>query len=589
MSDNEEFEIEQPELAEDNPMRAFLPTSFGKKSKEADIAAQIDRSRRTTEKGKPSPHEEVKDVGYKAGGSKSDSDDDSDDSDDESSEDDDVEDEYPVSHELVLKTHDRTVTSVSLDPAGSRLATGSLDGTIKLHDFASMTPTTLHAFRSVDPWEAKSSAMAAESHPINLVQFNPLSGGVFLCVSAHPQAKILSRDGEVLTEFVKGDMYLRDMHNTKGHVSEITTGAWHPGDKNLCATAGTDSTLRIWDINNKRSQKEVIVFKSKAAGAAGRTRMTAVAWGSPAQGGNNVLVAAALDGSLVMYSGNGPFARPTAEIREAHKPDTWTGGVDISADGRMVVTRGGDGLIKLWDTRKFKAPLVSVEHPSTSDRFGMTNIKYSPNSTNIITGSVSGHLHILNPGNLKPEHVTPITPGVPLVVVDWHSKLNQIVTGSANAETHVLYNPTISHRGAVDVMSKAPKKRHIDDNPALTMDQTLGLSGDSIITPGALTAQQRKGKGGVTASGKSLDPRRPQVQQITPFMRSQPDEKHIEENIPLSKMLHEDPREALLKYADVAKKDPLFTNAWKETQPVTQYAELSDEEDEGPDKKRVRR
>lgn len=589
MSDNEEFEIEQPELAEDDPMRAFLPASFGKKSKEADITAQIDRSRRTTDKAIGPQQEEVKDAGSKAGGSKSDSDGDSDDSDDDSSDNDDDEDEYPVSHELVLKTHDRTVTSISLDPSGSRLATGSLDGTIKLHDFASMTPTTLRAFRTIDPWETKSSSMAAESYPINLVQFNPLSGGVFLCVSAHPQAKILSRDGDILTEFVKGDMYLRDMHNTKGHVSEVTTGAWHPTDRNLCVTAGTDSTLRIWDVNNKRSQKDVIVFKSKAAGAAGRTRMTAVAWGTPAQGSSNVLIAAALDGSLVMYGGNGPFTRPAAEVREAHKPDTWTGGVDISADGRMVVTRGGDGLIKLWDTRKLKASLVSVEHPPTSDRFAMTNIKYSPNSTSIITGSASGHLHILNPGNLKPEHVTPITPGAPLVVVDWHSKLNQIVTGSANAETHVLYNPTMSQRGAVDVMSKAPKKRHIDDNPALTMDQTLGLSDGSIITPGALSAQQRKGKGGVTASGKSVDPRRPQVQQITPFMRSQPDEKHIEENIPLSKMLHEDPREALLKYADVAKKDPLFTNAWKETQPVTQYAELSDEEDEGPDKKRVKR
>lgn len=590
MSDNEEFEIEQPELAEDDPMRAFLPASFGKKSKEADIAAQIDRSRRAPEKPNPT---QVKDGASKpASGSKSDSDggDSDDDSDDDSSDDDD-EDEYPTSHELVLKTHDRTVTSLSLDPSGSRLATGSLDGTIKLHDFASMTPTTLRAFRTVDPWETKSSAAAAESYPINLVRFNPLSGNVFMCISAHPQAKIMSRDGDVLTEFVKGDMYLRDMHNTKGHVSEITTGTWHPTDKNLCVTAGTDSTLRIWDVNNKRSQKDVIVVKSRAAGNAGRTRMTAVAWGSSASGGGNVIVAAALDGSLVMYSGNGPFHRPMGEIRDAHKADTWTGGVDISADGRMVVTRGGDGLIKLWDTRKFKEPLVSVEHPSTSDRYAMTNIKYSPTSTSIITGSTTGHLHILNPGNLKPEHVTPITPGAPLVVVDWHPKLNQIVTGSANAETHVLYSPELSSRGAVDVMSKAPKKRHIDDDPSLTMDQTLGLSGDSIITPGAASAQQRKrGAGGVTGTGKSLDPRRPQVQTITPFMRSQPDEKHIEENIPLSRMLHEDPREALLKYADVAKKDPLFTNAWKETQPVTQYAEVSDgEEEEGPDKKKAKR
>ncbi|KAI5928705.1 WD repeat domain-containing protein [Camillea tinctor] len=569
MSDDEDIQVQGPELAEDDPMRAFLPASFGKKSKEADIATQIDRSKRTTTDNTA--------VGNENTDSDSDSNSDSDSDEDE--------DEYPTSHEMVIKTHDRAVTSVSLDPAGGRLISGSIDCTVKLHDFSSMTPTTIRAFKSIDPFEGKPSA-STETHPVNHVQFNPLAGGVFLCISAHPQAKIMSRDGEILAEFVKGDMYLRDMHNTKGHVSEVTTGTWHPTDKNLCVTAGTDSTLRIWDINNKRCQKEVLVFKSKAAGAAGRTRMTAVAWGTPAQGGNNILVSAALDGSLVMWSGNGPFTRPAAEVRHAHKPNTWTGGIDVSSDGRMVVTRGGDNLIKLWDTRKFKEPLVSVEHASTSDHYPMTNIKYAPNSTSIITGSATGHLHILNPGNLRPEYTTPITPGSPLITVDWHPKINQIVTGSANAETHILYNPTMSTRGAVDVMSRAPKRRHVDDNPEFTTDLSLGLSGDSIVTPGALAGSR---KAGITASGKSKDPRRPHVPQQTPFMRSQPDEKHISENIPLSKMLHEDPREALLKYADVAKKDPMFTNAWKSTQPVTQYADVSDDEEDGPDKKRVKR
>lgn len=322
--------------------------------------------------------------------------------------------------------------------------------------------------------------------------------------------------------------------------------------------------------------------------------MTAVAWGSPVQGGNNVLVAAALDGSLVMWSGNGSFARPTAEIRDAHKAGTWTGGIDISHDGRMIVTRGGDDLIKLWDTRKFKAPVVTVSHPSTSDHYSITNIKYSPTSSCIITGSASGHLHILNPGNLKPELVTPITPGSPLITVDWHPKLNQILTGSANSEVHVLYNPNISTRGAVDIMSKAPKKRHVDDDPNFTTDQSVGMSGDLV----AGQPSQHSGTSfaarhptiGLTASGRSRDPRRPQIPMVTPFMKSQADESFINESIPLSSMRDEDPREALLKYADIAKNDPLFTNAWRETQPQTQYAELSDnEEDEGPDKKKVKR
>ncbi|ETS75987.1 hypothetical protein PFICI_12931 [Pestalotiopsis fici W106-1] len=579
MSDEEDIQVEMPELAEDDPMRAFLPASFGKKSRETDIAAQLDRSKRTSDKPAHTEAQTAQKTSTSGSDSASNSDDDSDDSDDD-------EDEYPTSHEMVIKTHDRAVTTVSLDPAGGRLASGSIDCTIKLHDFSAMTPTTIRAFRSIDPYQSKPSSAGSEAHPLHHVEFNPLAGGVVLCISAHPQAKIMSRDGDIVTEFVKGDMYLRDMHNTKGHVSEITTGTWHPTDKNICVTAGTDSTLRIWDINNKRSQKEVLVYKSKTAGNAGRTRMTAVAWGTPVQGGNNVLLSAALDGSLVMWSGNGPFTRPAAEIRDAHKPNTWTGGIDISSDGRMVVTRGGDNTIKLWDTRKFKEPLVSVEHPSTSDHYPMTNIKYSPNSTSILTGSATGHLHILNPGNLQAEYTTPITPGSQLITVDWHPKINQIVTGSANGETHVLYNPAMSVRGAIDVMSRAPKRRHIDDNPEFTMDQTLGLSGDSIVTPGAMPGSR---KAGVTATGRSKDPRRPQVQQITPFMRSQPDEKHISENIPLSRMLHEDPREALLKYEKLAREDPMFTKAYGSTQPVTQYADLSDEEEDGPDKKKVKR
>ena len=75
----------------------------------------------------------------------------------------------------------------------------------------------------------------------------------------------------------------------------------------------------------------------------------------------------------------------------------------------------------------------------------------------------------------------------------------------------------------------------------------------------------------------------------TPFAKSQPDEMHIRNNIPLSSMRDEDPREALLKYAEKAEKDPMFTNAWKHTQPKTIYAELSDDEEEGPEKKKAKR
>ncbi|PYH87942.1 26S protease regulatory subunit 4 [Aspergillus ellipticus CBS 707.79] len=591
---------------DEEAFKKFFPTSFGRQEQKADVSAQIDRTKRTAVSAPPGRDDEqaglVGDASAEVNvdsdrerqrdGPGSDSG--SDNSDDDDSDDDD-EDEFPVSHELTFKTHDRAVTTLTVDPSGSRLITGSTDCTIKLHDFASMTPSTVRAFKSVDP-SAKKQSAAQEAHAVHYAAFNPLSPGYVLVVSATPQPRILSRDGETITEFVKGDMYLRDLHNTKGHISEVIGGAWSPTDENLCATAGTDSTVRIWDANVGRSQKEVIVHKSRAAGSAGRSKMTAVAWGSPKQGGANVLVAAALDGSLVMWSGNGPYTRPSAEVREAHTKDTWTSGIDISSDGRLVITKGGDDTIKLWDTRKFKQPITTVHHLS-STRFPSSNIIFSPSSANVLTGSETGHLHILNPATLKPELVTTVTPGSPLISVLWHEKMNQIITGSANAEAHVLYNPNMSTKGAALVMSKAPKRRHIDDDPSLTMDLSQGLSGDSVVVGSngvphysSATWSARHPNVGLTASGRSRDPRRPHVPVQTPFANSQPDEKHIRENIPLSSMRDEDPREALLKYAEKAEKDPIFTNAWKETQPKPIYRDLSDDEEEpGPDKKRTRR
>lgn len=575
------------EVEQNDELQQFLGTaSFGKQQTRSNASKQIDLSKRAPgHDSVPSTTNPVK----KQDKDSSDSNDDDEDEDDS----DEDEDEFPTSHEMILKTHERAVTTVSLDASGARLVTGSNDCTIKLYDFASMTPTTIHAFKTIDPSETKQSANP-ESHTIHQASFNPLSANHMLVVSALPQAKVMTRDGDTVVTFAKGDMYLRDMHNTKGHISEVTAGAWHPTDRNLCVTASTDSTLRIWDVNNPRSQKEVIVHKSKAAGSAGRSRITAVAWGSPSQGGAPILVAAAYDGTLSMWSGNDSFHRPSAEVRNAHADNTWTSGIDISSDGRLIVTRGGDNTIKTWDTRKLKQAIASVEHQSTSAQYSTTNIIFSPNASSILTGSQTGHLHILNPATLKPELVTPITPGSPLIMVNWHEKLNQIVTGSANGETHVLYNPNTSSSGAKTVMSRAPKRRHVDDDSTFTTDLTQGISGDAITDPGSIPGASyasRHPHVGLTASGRSRDPRRPQVAAYSPFGHNNPDESYVRNSIPLSSLRDEDPREALLKYADKAENDPLFTNAWKQSQPKTIYAELSDDDDEdaGPDQKKQRR
>jgi WD40 repeat protein len=557
---------------DDDALRQYMPAQFGKQDSAVDVAGQIERCRRAVV-------DENKQVKAK------DSDDDSD-SDSDSDSDYDDDDEFPVSHELAVKTHDRAVTTIALDPSGSRLVTGGNDCVLKLHDLGTLTPNTIRAFKTVDPFTTKPSD-TAESHSIHQVLISPLSGSQFLCITATPQARLFTRDGEQTAEFVKGDMYLRDKHNTKGHTSEITSGAWHPTNRNRFVTAGTDSTVRIWDVNKRMKQEEVIVHKSRAAGSAGMTRMTAIAWGAAADGGSSMLVSAALDGSLVMWGGEGPYHRPTAEIRDAHARDTWTSGLDISADGRLVITRGGDDTIKLWDTRKFKTPLNTTAHASTSAQYPTSNIKFAPNSGSIITGSETGHLHILNPATLRPELVTPVTPGSPLISVAWHPKLNQIFTGSANGQTTILFHPTMSTAGALTILSKAPKKRHLDDDATLTVDMDpLGMAGEAHDPASQLTSfSARHPTIGLTASGKSRDPRRPHIPAVTPFAKSTPDQKFVMEQIEGSDMRDEDPREALLKYAPKPGEKNVFTGAWDKTQPKAVYKEYDSDEEEREAKK----
>lgn len=571
------------EVAQDSGLDGFLPSGFGKQSRSANLEAQLELAKRKIKDDDDAENQSDKGSQESHG----DSDDDDSDASDEGN-------EFPISHELVIPTHNRPVTSATLDNGGNRLVTGSADCTIKYHDISSMNPTTVRAFKEVDPTATKTSGNN-ETHPIHQVLYNPIASSSILVITAHPQVKVFDREGQLVGNTVKGDMYLRDMHNTKGHVSEATCGDWHPHNKETFMTAGTDSTIRIWDVKKVRQQTNVIVHKSKKAGSAGRSRMTAVKYGASSvresSTPSSFLAAAAYDGTLSMWDTNGPFLRPSAEVRDAHTPETWTSSLDVSPDSRLIITRGGSGddTLKLWDTRKLTKALRTAPHPSTSSHYPTSTVRFSPSGSQILVGAPSGHLHILNAATLRPEIITPVSPGSPVISAFWHPKLNQIITTSADGTTRLLFNPHTSHAGALTVMSKVPKHRHIDDDPNRVMDLSAGFSEDAIVNPGVRNRESGKKQTGLTMSGKSRDPRRPHVPEATPFGHNTPDEKHVKERIQLSSMRDEDPREALLKYAGTDR-DRVFTKAWAETQPETEYARLSDgEEEEGREVKRVKR
>ena len=115
---------------------------------------------------------------------------------------------------------------------------------------------------------------------------------------------------------------------------------------------------RIWDLSNKRKQKQVIVVKSKERGA--RTRVTACAWshdgkmvvGGPfKESGLELMTLACMDGSLHVWDTVSNLARPKYSNENAHAKNTETTSVAFARDGFRIASRGGDGTVKCALTR----------------------------------------------------------------------------------------------------------------------------------------------------------------------------------------------------------------------------------------------
>jgi len=147
----------------------------------------------------------------------------------------------PITHEVILEGHEKRISSMAIDKKGKHLITGSWDYQCKLWNFSCMN-RSLKPFSSFSPFYKT---------PIISLSYSPC-GKHFLVVTTSSQAKIFNVLGEETKKFVKGDCYLINMNETKGHVSSLSGGMWHPKDKENVTTWSYDGTLRLWDINKEK-------------------------------------------------------------------------------------------------------------------------------------------------------------------------------------------------------------------------------------------------------------------------------------------------------------------------------------------------
>ncbi|KAJ3350977.1 hypothetical protein HDU83_009294 [Entophlyctis luteolus] len=481
------------------------------------------------------------------------------DDDDESEDDDDDDfDVIPVTRQIKLSDHRRTVSAVSLDPSGARLVTGGRDCTVKLWDFHGMNDT-FRPFRSIDE--------PCGGNPIRDLQFSN-SGDQFLIASGSNQVKLYDREGSAVCEYTKGDMYLRDMKNT--------------------------NTIRIWNVENKRQNKAVISVKSKEKG--GRTAITAATY-SP---DGKIIAGMGQDGEFRLWATDTTMLRPTHNIEAAHMPNSVTSSVSFSLDNQSIITRSSDDTLKLWDIRSFRKPVATVtDLPCIYEE---SNAIFSPNNRLVVTGvSVKkgeniGKLAIFDRTNFAV--VASVDVGMGSVVrVLWNGKINQICASTSEGSVHVLYDERVSVAGAKFCAGKKAKGKGVDDISFAEDD-----SARIIINPHALPMYRDDNflsrRGGKRKVSKiRADPvatRKPDRPLTGPGRGGKVGTSltnHIMKGLIKDTMRDEDPREAILKHAEEAQTNPFWiAPAYQTTQPKPIMAEKvyedADEEDRANKKKR---
>lgn len=478
----------------------------------------------------------------------------------------------PLSNEIVLRGHTKVVSALAVDHTGSRVISGSYDYTVRMYDFQGMN-SKLQSFRQLEP---------SEGHQVRSLSWSPTSDK-FLCVTGSAQAKIYDRDGLTLGEFVRGDMYIRDLKNTKGHISGITGGEWNPKSKETILTSSEDGSLRLWDVNDFNSQKQVI--KPKLVRPS-RIPVTACAWDFEGKR----IVGGIGDGSIQVWTiKTGWGSRPDIYVEKAHSDDIT--GLKFSADGQVLLSRSMDATLKVWDLRQMKSPVkVFGDLPN---HYAQTNVAFSPDEQLIFTGtsiekdSTAGSLLcFFDRKKLELVSRVGISPSLSVVRCLWHPRINQVFTTTGDKKeggTHVLYDPSMSQRGALVCVGRAPRRKSIDDyevQPLIHNPHALPLFRDQ---PSRKRQREKILKDPLKSHKPDLPVDGPGFGGRVGVTKGSLLTQYLMKQGGLIKetWMDEDPREAILKHADAAAQDPKFiAPAYAQTQPEPVFAKSDSEDDE---------
>jgi WD40 repeat protein len=317
--------------------------------------------------------------------------------------------------------HRSELLSVSWSPDGTRLATGSYDGTAKVWDAAGgRVLLTLRGHRGLVycvSWSPDGMRLATGSQDNTAKVWDAADGQVLHTLERHTNSVTSvywSPDGTRLatgsgdnTAKIWDASGRRMLHNLEGHASAVRSLSWSPDGARL-ATGSYDGTVKVWDAAGGR---ELFPLRGHAG------LVYSVTW-SP---DGTRLATGGEDGTAKVWDAAG--GRELFPLR-GHAGLVYE--VSWSPEGTRLATGSSDGLAKMWDAAGGREIRTLKGHISQ-----VRSVSWSPDGTQLATGSGDGTAKVWGAAGGR-EWLTLEGHTGPVGSVSWSPDGTRLATGSGD-------------------------------------------------------------------------------------------------------------------------------------------------------------